>query len=938
MPKVAILIPGSPTRAFLSQIAAFNLALNRLTWKQWEPSLLVCMGGEPDNDALDEWRPHLRDIAMVFAPESQSEKIPFFYAQIDGLFRWAPSDADVFLRADADTLPIGDFEDVLDYVVETRSIAGVMAHFPFPTSPGMTSREAWLRAADGLISEPLNFRQAYSLTGADVPEENRLAPFYVNDGAVFIPKALFSEFARFFLHLRPKLMDRLAAPYYSGQIALTLAVTEMGARTCALPMRYNFPNDEVAAERFPEELEHVKIFHYMRTHDFDRQRIFADENSYHDFLNAPFTGVNGHFLKCVLKMIGPKFPFGAKAEERSSSLPLGDGRTRAATARYSREAYDGAIAAHRAEITPALLHLEAQIESSALAKQSQQLQQLTAQRTILESGLFDQEYYLETNPDVRDARVDPLAHYVGNGEREGRLPNPFFRASFYRRNSVPLLPQDCNALQHYIEEGEHAGRKASMAFDPREYLAANSALSDFVNRPLFHFLKIGRSASLGPRRAVSAALPALNYLEAGRGQALEPLMKAKKALVSTFGVELGFAVFKEAVTFPDSDELEIKRLESQYVFARDRGEVFVETAPGGERFIVHPPRVIGEGDSRPLEHIARASYVTCLTDARVRGRSAVIEVGGVALLDFEPWEVDLFDCELDIDPAIFHATRHKVWLVTPKDDIASIEIDEAFMLLGPQSGAFGDWMLAYLPRYVAADLSGALPPVPVLVDDSMPLSHRQSLELMLPKGSEIIEVPAFTTVHVRRLWQGPSLGYAPAREKMDRRFKFDYIEAPPARFVPVAREIARRAASASGGATGPERVFLARKRSGWRKLVNHAEIAAAAEARGFFVIYPGDLDFPAQVNLLRHARFIVAPEGSSISLTYFARAGAKLCILNHTLVEAPISYNCFLSGAGVGVTILTGPIKRNHPEFPHRADYQIDEKMFGEFLDRWLVE
>src|SRR5206468_10278307 len=100
-------------------------------------------------------------------------------------------------------------------------------------------------------------------------------------------------------------------------------------------------------------------------------------------------------------------------------------------------------------------------------------------------------------------------------------------------------------------------------------------------------------------------------------------------------------------------------------------------------------------------------------------------------------------------PAIFHATRHRAWLVTPKDDIASIEIDEAFMLLGPQSGAFGDWMLAYLPRYIAADLSGALPPVPVLVDDSMPLSHRQSLALMLPKRSGLTELPAFPTGQLR---------------------------------------------------------------------------------------------------------------------------------------------------------------------------------------------
>lgn len=309
MPKVVFLIPASPSRAFFAQIAAFNAALRELTWDRWQPSVLVCLGGEPDSTALEEWWPYLRDVTMVFAPRSQWETTPFFYAQIEGLLRWAPRDADVFVRMDADTLPVGDLEDVLDHVAETTSIAGVMAHFAFPNWRGTTSREAWLRVADGLISAPLDFKYTYSLTGSDVFEEYRVAPFYPNDGAVFIPKDLFEEFTQRYLSLRPKLMDRLPVPYFSGQIALSLAVAEMGARTCALPMRYNFPNDELAEKRFPEELENAKIFHYLRTDGFDRQRIFADGKSYRDFLKAPLTGSNKVFQQCVGNILGARFPF-----------------------------------------------------------------------------------------------------------------------------------------------------------------------------------------------------------------------------------------------------------------------------------------------------------------------------------------------------------------------------------------------------------------------------------------------------------------------------------------------------------------------------------------------------------------------------------------------------------------------------------------------------
>jgi hypothetical protein len=279
------------------------------------------MGGELDSDAFEEWKPFLRDVTIIFAPNSHSENNPFHYAQIDGLFRWAPIDADVLVRMDADTLPVNNLEDVLDYVLDKSSIAGVMAHWGFPVRPERSaSREVWRQVAEGLISAPLDFRYSYSLTEANVPEENRSAPFYLNDGAVFFPKSSFREFAERYLNLRPKLMERLVYPYFSGQIALSLAVCEMRARTCALPIRYNFPNDERATRKFPEELESVKIFHYMRTDQFDRQLIFTDARHYQSFLNAALTGANKVFQESVRQIIGSEYPFARSSLANSSPL------------------------------------------------------------------------------------------------------------------------------------------------------------------------------------------------------------------------------------------------------------------------------------------------------------------------------------------------------------------------------------------------------------------------------------------------------------------------------------------------------------------------------------------------------------------------------------------------------------------------------------------
>jgi 2-polyprenyl-3-methyl-5-hydroxy-6-metoxy-1,4-benzoquinol methylase len=317
MKKVAILIPASPNLAFFSQIAASALALSRLDWQRWEPTVYAFLGGEPDFAALEAW-PYLRDTMMTFVPASLSEAHRFYYAQIDSLFRCAPVDADVLVRMDADTLAVRNFEDLLDYVAETNSVAGVTAHFPFPTWPGVTPRQSWVGLAHLLTGGSIGFEHAYSLPPADAVRDEWATPFYVNDGVVLFAGSVFADVVRRYLRFRPDLMDRTPGPYFSGQIALALAIAQAGVQSCALPMRYNFPNDELAETRYPEELDNVCIFHYLRTHAFDRHNIFSNATAYHEFLELSLTGSNKVFQSCVSNLIGSEYPFALSSEPVSA--------------------------------------------------------------------------------------------------------------------------------------------------------------------------------------------------------------------------------------------------------------------------------------------------------------------------------------------------------------------------------------------------------------------------------------------------------------------------------------------------------------------------------------------------------------------------------------------------------------------------------------------
>ena len=294
------------------------------------------------------------------------------------------------------------------------------------------------------------------------------------------------------------------------------------------------------------------------------------------------------------------------------------------------------------------------------------------------------------------------------------------------------------------------------------------------------------SATLTTEQALLAS-----FRETG---ALEPLMKAKQSLVARFGVEDGWRRYKDLLELPPTAEIRYATLAGQGEYARRHGTRFVETFAGGAPFRVEAQPVLDGATSPAIVSRARSTHLALLEDVYVREASAAIVTDHHALLDFDDTELDMFDCEFDIDPSFFSANRHSAWVVNAEDDSTCLQIDEAFTLLGPQLGAFGDFMMQYLPRYLWADMSGELPHVPVLSSSRLPPTIRDAIRLVVPPEVEIIEVDPLQPVHVRRLWCGSNLTYAPAREVMDERYSTLHTYPSPQLIVPVVSELNRRVA------------------------------------------------------------------------------------------------------------------------------------------------
>ncbi|HEY6537891.1 MAG TPA: hypothetical protein VI138_02485 [Candidatus Dormibacteraeota bacterium] len=97
-------------------------------------------------------------------------------------------------------------------------------------------------------------------------------------------------------------------------------------------------------------------------------------------------------------------------------------------------------------------------------------------RLIGASGLFDSQWYLASYPDVEEAGLDPLSHYLATGAAEGRNPSPSFQTSRYLNHNPDVAGSKANPLVHYLRYGKAEGRVAEPVgpfslFDARPELA-----------------------------------------------------------------------------------------------------------------------------------------------------------------------------------------------------------------------------------------------------------------------------------------------------------------------------------------------------------------------------------------------------------------------------------------------------------------------------------
>lgn len=247
------------------------------------------------------------------------------------------------------------------------------------------------------------------------------------------------------------------------------------------------------------------------------------------------------------------------------------------------------------------------------------------------------------------------------------------------------------------------------------------------------------------------------------------------------------------------------------------------------------------------------------------------------------------------------------------------------MMFGVVSSNYGHWVLEYLPRMLAFNRAGVDADVPLFVNEGMPPSHLESLQLLNAGKHRVVAVPKGKTLKFARLGVAPVPAYFPLDTK---RGAYDTVW--PTDIFSALKDAIEQAVGVDGRSR-EARLFISRKSFAQRRMLNEDAIERHLVRLGFEVIYPELLSFSEQVRKFSSARIVVGSCSSALTNCIFCPKGTVVLGLIHDYASFNYhGYASFLMAGGVQIRFVRGKSQRlKTAQHPFQADYVIDMEHLG---------
>lgn len=181
---------------------------------------------------------------------------------------------------------------------------------------------------------------------------------------------------------------------------------------------------------------------------------------------------------------------------------------------------------------------------------------------------------------------------------------------------------------------------------------------------------------------------------------------------------------------------------------------------------------------------------------------------------------------------------------------------------------FGHWLLNHLARLALAACVPGLKGVPLVVGENIAPTQLECLERMGYRDSMLIRLRKGYLARFNALW-APMMPYC----------SFDSVLHWSPRIVDFLRD--RLGVREAPSSRRNRRLYLTRRDSRWRRVLNESEIVGTLAKRGFEVINPTELTIPQQIEMAGGAEVIMGPFGAGMNLLLFAPRAATIIEFKH---------------------------------------------------------
>lgn len=271
MSTLEVRIPISPTPSFFNRVQLIAASV----WEFYpDAKVRVTVGGE--NFLSGTAAPGRSGIEYVGVDRAEFEswkgtKQPY-NATLMERFK-PPFTTDYILMLDADVICMRKFNEII-----SPGISGVMAHVsPF----GAAHKQLWGSFYELYLGKSLNGAETIPHSGWGVMVDDpaqRLSPPYFNTGVLMLSRDVAEKLYEPYV-CATEFVQKNLDTYFVEQIALTLAMDQIGHRPTILPLQYNFPNQDAFANVHPLQIERVAFLHFLREDVINRTTDFESHEA-----------------------------------------------------------------------------------------------------------------------------------------------------------------------------------------------------------------------------------------------------------------------------------------------------------------------------------------------------------------------------------------------------------------------------------------------------------------------------------------------------------------------------------------------------------------------------------------------------------------------------------------------------------------------------------